>query len=213
MQWYAMMGTKTFGPLDGDTIAEWLRTGALNAHAFVRDEASGWMPIAQSPFAAFVPGGAQVVVPAVAAGGEGLGTLIVLVPFLSTLLIWFWVGSMNLLQDPGGTLLMLSVITILGTALLIAVEASQLGMGKRLGSNGRGESGPIGWFIACALLWIVGYPWYLHKRKYFGRRSHLLAGIFFAGLFTFSTFSMGMAIEGRKAELRTKLGGFSGLAR
>ncbi len=55
------------------------------------------------------------------------------------------------------------------------------------------------------MLWALAFPWYLHKRKYFGRRSLALAGVLFAGLFLFSAMSMGGAIETKKAEIRRNL--------
>ena len=33
--------------------------------------------------------------------GETYGHLLLILPFISTLLVWGWVGNMNLLQNPG----------------------------------------------------------------------------------------------------------------
>jgi hypothetical protein len=200
MRWYVSKNGETTGPVEEAQIVEWVKAGLRDA--MVRDEAGGqWTALTQSPFA---PPGPV----AVASGSEALGTLIVLAPLLSTALVWGWVGSMNLFQDPAGSLFVLSLITIVGTSALVAAEASLLGMGKRPGSNGKNESGPVGWFIACALLWFLAFPWYLHKRRFFGRRSLALAGLLFGGMFLFSTFSMGAAIEAKKAQIRRDLGAF-----
>jgi hypothetical protein len=69
------------------------------------------------------PGAASLV--AAPTAGEGLGYSILLLPLGTTFMIWFWIGSMNLLQDPASSLTMLGVATILGTATLAAIEASQ----------------------------------------------------------------------------------------
>ncbi len=190
---------ETTGPVEESQVVAWVKAGLRDC--MVRDEAGGpWTALAQSPFA---PGDA-----ATSSGSEALGTIIVLAPLVSTALVWFWIGNMNLFQDPSGSLALLTVATVFGTAILIAVESSQLGMGKRPGSNGKMESGPVAWFIACAVIWFLAFPWYLQKRRFFGRRALGLAGLLFAGIFLFSSFSMGAAIEAKKAEIRRGLGAF-----
>lgn len=158
----------------------------------------GWM----HPACAGAPMGA----PAHQQGGsEALGTIVVFVPFLATLLIWFWVGSMNLFQDPAGSLMLLSIGTVVGTALLMAVEASQLGMGTRLDSRGKKGSSPAAWFVLSCLAWFIAFPWYLDQRRYYGRRPLAVAGILIGLLFIGSTFSMGARIEAQKSRVRDSL--------
>lgn len=143
--------------------------------------------------------------PVAAQGSEALGTIIVLLPLLATALIWFWVGSMNLLQDPSGTLTMLTIGTVVATAILMAVEASQLGMGSTLDARGKKGSSPAAWFFLTCLLWIVAFPWYLDQRRHYGRRPLVVAGILIGLLFVGSAFSMGSQIEAQKSRVRDSL--------
>jgi len=50
---------------------------------------------------------------------------------------------------------------VLGTALWAAIDSSKLQL-KRYKSGT--SYGPVVLFFACALLWIVGFPWYLAMR-------------------------------------------------
>ena len=51
-------------------------------------------------------------------------------------------------------------MTILATAALVWVEATQLEVGgeRDLTPKGKRRSGPAGWAVFVVLLWIVGYP-------------------------------------------------------
>lgn len=208
MRWYVSRNGETLGPVDEAEIRKWAQEGMVVPGMFFRDEAgSAWTPVEQSPFAALMTGAAA---PA-AGGSEALGTLLVAIPLLATLLVWLWVGQMNLLQDPTGSLTMLSLVTVGLTALLMAVEASQLGMGRRAGKNGKQQSGPVAWFIAGCVLWLVAFPWYLSARGQYGRRGLGIAGVLMAVIFTFSVFSLGSAIESKKAQIRRSLDAFGSM--
>lgn len=54
-----------------------------------------------------------------------------------------------------------TLIMVLGTSLWAAFDSSKIGL-KRYKSGI--SYGPIVLFLACALLWIVGFPWYLSMR-------------------------------------------------
>ena len=77
-------------------------------------------------------------------------------------------------------------LVVLGSAIWMAVDASQLGYDKR-DIKGIAAMGPIGWFFCGWLLWIVAFPLYLVKRpelKAAGerRRQALASGMPMAGL-------------------------------
>ena len=55
----------------------------------------------------------------------------------------------------------LVTVMVLGTALWAAIDSSKLQL-KRYKSGI--SYGPVVLFIACALLWIIGFPWYLSMR-------------------------------------------------
>jgi hypothetical protein len=52
-------------------------------------------------------------------------------------------------------------IMVLGTALWVAIDSSKIQL-KRYKSGI--SYGPVVLFIACAMVWIVGFPWYLAMR-------------------------------------------------
>jgi hypothetical protein len=55
----------------------------------------------------------------------------------------------------------LTWIMVLGTALWAAIDSTKIQL-RRYKSGI--SSGPVVLFVACALLWIVGFPWYLAMR-------------------------------------------------
>lgn len=197
MQWYVSQGGDVTGPMDAATVRDAIRAGTIGRGVHVRDEGGQWTPIEQSPFGETLAGALGK-----AGGGNGLGYAVLLLPLAATALVWLWVARMNLLQDPAGTLAVVSVGTVGLCALLIAVEASQLQMGKALNSKGKKDSGPVAWFIATLLLFVIAHPWYLSTRGKYGRKSLVIGGILSAAVFSGSVLLLGAAIENRKTTLR-----------
>lgn len=120
-------------------------------------------------------------------------------PALAILLIWFWVGGMNLMQSPGSSLLLLGVLTIGSTAALAALEVSKA---PQPGPAGRS---PTKWFFMIALLWIVAYPMYMYQRRHSGLPNRLLPACILALMFCVSWSVMNTSIEARKTEVRMNL--------
>jgi hypothetical protein len=133
------------------------------------------------------------------------GMFLLAFPLVATLLIWFWVGSMNLLQSPGSTLSLIMIATVMGTAIIAAMEASKTGMKA---DKKNGTYSPTGWFFIIALLWIVGYPMYLLKRKYVGLASRVVPAVVVSLIFVGSYAIMSSAVDDRVEKVR---GVFSGL--
>jgi len=129
---------------------------------------------------------------------EGLAQAMLLVPIVACLLIWFWIGSMNLLQGPGSSLAFLAVGTIVVTAALAFADATRLGMG---GPSDTRKEGPALWFVRLVVLWIIAYPAYLHSRKKYGVRSCIELGILVAIVFTASLAVMGFAIQTQQEKI------------
>lgn len=136
---------------------------------------------------------------------EGLAQFMLLLPVIGTLLIWFWVGSMALIQGPGSSLALVGLGTILVTAALAAADARRLGIGAP-GDPHKGSS-PNAWFALVLLLWIVGYPMYLGRRKTYGARSYAVVAVLIAVAFAGSWWMMGSAIDAQQAKIRGILGG------
>jgi hypothetical protein len=203
MGWYVKRGEETVGPVDGTIVIQWVQQGMRDG-AQVRDEsAGGWMPLTQSPFAQFLMTPSPPV--ATRTSGEGLGYAILLLPLASTVLIWLWVGQMNLLQRTGSTLQLLGVGTVLATAVMMAVEANSLGMGKTGVEKGRVGTSPVVWFFCAILMWFLAFPIYLSKRKWYGRKSLAVGGTVVAIVFVASWWSMYSSIETATAHLRASL--------
>ncbi|CAK7025569.1 zinc ribbon domain-containing protein [Saezia sanguinis] len=132
-----------------------------------------------------------------------LGILLLVLPVIGILLIWFWVGSMNLLQSPKSTLNLIAIIVLIGTAVAAALEVRSAI--QQPGSK-KNPSDPITWVFLIALLWVIGYPLYLHKRKLYGRKGMLLAGIVLMVLFAGSYLIMNAAINEQIAKLQNIFG-------
>jgi len=64
-------------------------------------------------------------------------------------------------------------IGVLATSIWVLVDAKSIGVQKGQ-VPGFTDIGPWGWFFACLLLWIVGFPLYLSKRaKYIARNASM----------------------------------------
>lgn len=140
--------------------------------------------------------------------GETLGVVMLLVPVAATLLIWFWVGQMNLLQGPGSTLSFLGILTVIATAALGAAEANALGVGSDADQAKHREkrSGPVVWFFFIALLWVIGFPAWLYQRSRYGLKSLVVGGVFVALIFAGSLMAMASAIDAKAGQLRNLFG-------
>lgn len=130
------------------------------------------------------------------------GMFLLAIPVVATMLIWFWVSGMNLLQSPGDTMALIMLATVLGTAIVAAMEASKVGMKS---DRKKGTYSPTAWFFIITLLWIIGYPVYLFKRKHYGLANRLVVGILVALVFVGSWSIINSAIEDKKAEIRGHL--------
>lgn len=108
------------------------------------------------------------------------GIALLAIPVVATILVFVLPNSgLNLLQVETLMLLVL-LATVGGTALIAAIEASKSGVK----SDGKaGSYSPTSWFFIVALLWIVGYPAYLYKRKRYGLSNQLVPGLLVALIF------------------------------
>jgi len=126
--------------------------------------------------------------------GELFGILMLCIPVVAAMLIYFWVGSSNMMGNSYNILMLIAVSTISITAILAAVEAHQLGFGKS--KSGKKENGPIGLFFGIILMWAIGYPYYLYQRSKRGKKNLVAGGIFVTLLFTSSVFGMNLVMNG-----------------
>ena len=129
-----------------------------------------------------------------------MGIVLFLLPIASAALMWFWISQMNLLQNPSATLGLIGIGTVLLTSALMAVEASQLGMGGL--RDGKRTTSPVMWFIGGVALWIITYPVYLYERSRFGLTNYCVGGILSCLIFTGVMLTLNGAIDSRKSEVR-----------
>lgn len=141
---------------------------------------------------------------------ETIGIFILLLPLVAALLIWFWIGGMNLLQNPSSTLMFLTIGTVIGTGVLVGVEANQLGIGgdSDTDKKGRKKTGPVGWAAFTMLMWIIGYPVYLWYRSKYGAKNMVVGGIAVTFIFLGAAVLMNAAIEEKKGQVRDSLNEF-----
>lgn len=132
------------------------------------------------------------------------GIFLLAIPVIASVVVWVWVPQMNLLQSPSDVVTMISMGTIFGTAAVAAMEAKAAGM---VSDRSRGTYGPGAWFFIVALLWFVGYPAYLLKRRHFGLANRLAAGLVVALIFLGSVTAITVAIESKKADIRSQIEG------
>lgn len=59
-------------------------------------------------------------------------------------------------------------LVIIGTSIWVLIDAKTIGV-KKGQITGMGNMGPLGWFLVCLFLWIIGFPFYLAKRGEFKR--------------------------------------------
>ena len=135
--------------------------------------------------------------------GADYGIFLLALPVIAIMLMWFWVGNLNLLQNPGQILSFIGVATVALTALIAALEASQVGMTSNRES---GTYSPVAWFFIILLLWVVGYPAYLYKRRSYGLTNFLLIGLVVTLVFVGSQVALALSIEHQKDRVRGALG-------
>ena len=68
----------------------------------------------------------------------------------------------------GTPLTILIGIVVIGTSIWVYTDAQAIGV-KKGQIAGLMDMNPLSWFLACLLLWIVSFPFYLAYRKEFMR--------------------------------------------
>jgi hypothetical protein len=121
------------------------------------------------------------------------------IPLAATLLIWFWVGGMNLFQSPGSSMLLIGILTPGTTAAFAALEVSKT---WQPGASGRS---PTKWYFMIAFLWFATFPMYMYQRRHLGLPNRLLPACILSLVFCVSWTVMNSTIETRKAQVRNSL--------
>ncbi|MCF7855657.1 MAG: hypothetical protein K9N51_12725 [Candidatus Pacebacteria bacterium] len=138
---------------------------------------------------------------------EAIGVIALILPICSAMVAWFWLSGMPLLFDPGSKLAMISIITIIATSILVAIEANTVGAGSKtdLNTKGKKREGPVTWFFGCILLWIVAFPAWMARRTKYGLKNLCFAAVLVGLIFAGVTGLMHYAIEEAKSGVRKSL--------
>jgi len=135
---------------------------------------------------------------------EGLPILVAITtPIFSAMLIYFWIGQMNMLQGPASKLALVLVLTVWITAIAIGADALNLGIGSESRRGGlrvsRGSAksiGAVGFAVAVVFLWVVFYPFYFHYRTNYGGKNYVILSLLGLVCFLVSAFIIGGLIGG-----------------
>ena len=117
--------------------------------------------------------------------GELFGVLLLICPLLAIFLLWF-------IPLPFFHIIII-MSAIITTAILAAVEASQLNFGTT--PSGKKETGPIGFFLGMLLLWVISYPFYFYKRSKKGKKNFVFGSILVTVVFVFSIGASGYSFD------------------
>jgi len=201
MDWYVSRDGQTVGPMSEEAVRDSINRGHVTVGAHVRDaEGGAWAPIEQSPFGSLLAGGSSKHAPN--SGSDAMGQLIVLVPILGAVLTWMRISGMSLLERPGAALQFYSFALVALTAMLVFVDASQLGFGAQR-TDGKRDSGPVAWAFATLLLFAVALPWYLTKRAAYGARRHLAGGLLAVVVAGLSFVMLSAHVEAQQDRVRS----------
>ena len=139
---------------------------------------------------------------------EAIGIALLLLPAAATALFWLWILRMSLLEHPALTAVMVTVGVTVLSAILISIEAAVLGMGGYLGR--RRTTGPIAYFFATLLLWVIVYPYYFWDRRRFGVRNLIVPALLVMGVYATSFVLVISAIDAAEKNVRTQFPGLFG---
>lgn len=95
-------------------------------------------------------------------GYRGLyGGLALLVTVISSIAAWAIILNMRMYQGPGTVLMIIAVLTVLATAVLVAIEAYTVSAENWLT-----------WAICMILFWALVFPLWMSRRKAHGQKSY-----------------------------------------
>ena len=183
------------GPYSVDDLNAMLETETVNGDDLCWYEGcETWIPLSQFPgfgpptlpppppvpkrSPAPRPRPVAVATPAVKT--DALGISILAVPAVASLLMWTGIGNQS----------MLMALTVLVTAILVGIDAKQLGVGSAtdLTPQGKRRTGPLAWSAFTLLLWFAGYPIYIYCRSKHGAKNLLAPAVAVALVFQITPF-------------------------
>jgi len=207
-QFYLTRDSQQQGPFTLSQLQSMWRNGLITAADYYwQDGFAEWLPITtiqnQLELPATASNASEQIAVAQAKQADIMGITLLVIPIAVSALMWIVVSQMNLLQNPLNMLSIFGIVIVAGTSVVMAIDASLLGMGKPI--DGKSTTSPFVWFLGGLLLWIVVYPTYLHQRSRFGRYNFVMAGILSLSVFLGISVLLGYNIQTQIYSVRKNL--------
>jgi magnesium-transporting ATPase (P-type) len=129
-----------------------------------------------------------------------IGFLMVIIPLISSLLMWYWFYNYNHVNNMRFFLVTIIISTVFLTTILATIDSHRLGLKVKIYKRKEIYGGSFLKFFIFLLLWFYAYPVYLFRRKNYGGRNLLYPLIFSLLVFTGSVFYLWYAVEIRHIE-------------
>jgi len=118
------------------------------------------------------------------------------------------IQARNVIDGSKGNLYLAYAVVLIGSALLVGIDASRFGYGKnKAHTKSALRTGPVGWAFGQLLLWIVAYPWYMFSRIHASSKALKLGGLslLFALVFTGGSCAVSSTIDERVNQVNSKI--------
>ncbi len=146
-----------------------------------------------------------------ASSPDVMGVLLLLLPLIGGVLLflsWYKASGEFSVMEAGEVfstsyqlLISAFVVVLVGSAILVAIDAATLGYGKDERSKVVAlRTGPAAWAFGQLLIWIIAYPWYMSARTHASKRATDFAAgaILFSILFLLGSVTVSMLYSTRQ---------------
>jgi len=135
---------------------------------------------------------------------SGISAVLHVLPWAGSVLLFYWVANSPLFLANKNLGLVVSLV-VLGSAVLMAIDASRIGFGSKPNpKTGKTEEGPTAWFLSALLLWLFAYPIYMFRRNRYGFASHAWVCLIGALVFAALTIRMGIFVDSELTRIQTQ---------
>lgn len=100
-----------------------------------------------------------------------LGFIMVVIPLISSIMIWYWFLYLEVLKEINIYLLVVLISTVFLTSTVATIDSHRLGMKVSIFKKKNIYGGKFLTFFVFLLLWVYSYPSFLLRRKNFGSRN------------------------------------------
>ncbi len=165
-----------------------------------------------------------------ASSPDVMGVLLLLLPLIGgglLFLSWYKAGgefmvieAREVFTTANYLLIAAFVVVMLGSAILVGIDAAILGYGKDENNKVVAlRTGPAAWAFGQLLLWLIAYPWYISARKHASERAadYTSGATIFTVLFLIGAVTVYMLnsereklVQGQVAESREAIGIITG---